>query len=86
MFSQSEAQARAVSVILVRSALQNETELKSIRAQLDTSLDMRVADLDVAGYQYGEGKPGGTVKSTLWHSDKSFRPEPSMLPRTKYLS
>lgn len=25
-----------------------------------------------------EGKPSGTVKSTLWHSDKSFRPEPSM--------
>lgn len=25
-----------------------------------------------------EGKPSGTVKSTLWHTDKSFRPEPSM--------
>jgi taurine dioxygenase len=25
-----------------------------------------------------DGKPSGTVKSTLWHSDKSFRPEPSM--------
>ncbi|MPY73542.1 MAG: TauD/TfdA family dioxygenase [Alphaproteobacteria bacterium] len=25
-----------------------------------------------------EGKPSGTVKSTLWHSDKSFRAEPSM--------
>jgi taurine dioxygenase len=24
------------------------------------------------------GKPSGTVKSTLWHSDKSFRPAPSM--------
>jgi len=24
------------------------------------------------------GKPSGTVKSTLWHSDKSFRPEPCM--------
>jgi len=23
-----------------------------------------------------EGKPSGKVKSTLWHSDKSFRPEP----------
>lgn len=23
-------------------------------------------------------KPSGTVKSTLWHSDKSFRPEPSL--------
>jgi taurine dioxygenase len=25
-----------------------------------------------------EGKPSGQVKSTTWHSDKSFRPEPSM--------
>lgn len=25
-----------------------------------------------------EGKPSGTVKSTQWHSDKSFRPAPSM--------
>jgi len=25
-----------------------------------------------------DGKPSGTVKSTQWHSDKSFRPEPSM--------
>lgn len=25
-----------------------------------------------------EGKPSGVVKSTMWHSDKSFRPEPSM--------
>ena len=25
-----------------------------------------------------DGKPSGTVKSTKWHSDKSFRPEPSM--------
>ncbi len=25
-----------------------------------------------------EGRPSGTVKSTMWHSDKSFRPEPSM--------
>jgi alpha-ketoglutarate-dependent taurine dioxygenase len=24
------------------------------------------------------GKPSGKVKSTTWHSDKSFRPEPSM--------
>ena len=24
------------------------------------------------------GRPSGTVKSTLWHSDKSFRPEPCM--------
>ena len=24
------------------------------------------------------GKPSGKVKSTLWHSDKSFRPEPCM--------
>ena len=23
------------------------------------------------------GKPSGTVKSTMWHSDKSFRPQPS---------
>ncbi len=25
-----------------------------------------------------DGKPSGAVKSTMWHSDKSFRPEPSM--------
>ena len=25
-----------------------------------------------------DGKPSGKVKSTLWHSDKSFRPEPCM--------
>lgn len=25
-----------------------------------------------------QGVPSGKVKSTLWHSDKSFRPEPSM--------
>jgi taurine dioxygenase len=25
-----------------------------------------------------EGRPSGAVNSTLWHSDKSFRPEPSM--------
>ena len=25
-----------------------------------------------------QGQPSGTVKSTLWHSDKSFRPEPCM--------
>lgn len=25
-----------------------------------------------------EGRPSGTVNSTMWHSDKSFRPEPSM--------
>jgi len=25
-----------------------------------------------------DGKPSGVVKSTRWHSDKSFRPEPSM--------
>lgn len=25
-----------------------------------------------------DGRPSGTVKSTQWHSDKSFRPEPSM--------
>ncbi len=25
-----------------------------------------------------DGKPSGKVKSTMWHSDKSFRPEPSM--------
>lgn len=25
-----------------------------------------------------DGKPSGVVKSTKWHSDKSFRPEPSM--------
>lgn len=25
-----------------------------------------------------DGKPSGIVKSTKWHSDKSFRPEPSM--------
>ena len=25
-----------------------------------------------------DGKPSGVVKSTMWHSDKSFRPEPSM--------
>ena len=25
-----------------------------------------------------DGKPSGTVKSTMWHSDKSFRSEPSM--------
>jgi taurine dioxygenase len=25
-----------------------------------------------------DGKPSGKVKSTTWHSDKSFRPEPSM--------
>ena len=25
-----------------------------------------------------DGKPSGTVNSTRWHSDKSFRPEPSM--------
>ena len=31
-----------------------------------------VSNLDAAG------KPSGTVNSTMWHSDKSFRPEPSM--------
>jgi taurine dioxygenase len=25
-----------------------------------------------------QGKPSGTVRSTMWHTDKSFRPEPSM--------
>ncbi len=25
-----------------------------------------------------DGKPSGVVKSTMWHSDKSFRPQPSM--------
>src|SRR6185312_14395621 len=25
-----------------------------------------------------DGKPSGTVKSTTWHTDKSFRPEPSL--------
>ena len=25
-----------------------------------------------------DAKPSGTVNSTMWHSDKSFRPEPSM--------
>ncbi len=25
-----------------------------------------------------EGRPSGIVNSTMWHSDKSFRPEPSM--------
>lgn len=25
-----------------------------------------------------DGKPSGTVNSTMWHSDKSFRPAPSM--------
>lgn len=31
-----------------------------------------VSNLDAAN------KPSGTVNSTLWHSDKSFRPEPSL--------
>jgi taurine dioxygenase len=26
----------------------------------------------------GDGKPSGTVASTSWHTDKSFRPEPSL--------
>jgi taurine dioxygenase len=25
-----------------------------------------------------DGKPSGVVKSTMWHTDKSFRPEPSL--------
>jgi alpha-ketoglutarate-dependent 2,4-dichlorophenoxyacetate dioxygenase len=25
-----------------------------------------------------DGRPSGTVKSTIWHTDKSFRPEPSL--------
>jgi alpha-ketoglutarate-dependent taurine dioxygenase len=34
--------------------------------------------LHVVSNLNAEGKPSGKVKSTTWHSDKSFRPEPSM--------
>jgi taurine dioxygenase len=34
--------------------------------------------LHVVSNLTAEGKPSGKVKSTTWHSDKSFRPEPSM--------
>jgi alpha-ketoglutarate-dependent taurine dioxygenase len=34
--------------------------------------------LHVVSNLNAEGKPSGKVNSTLWHTDKSFRPEPSM--------
>ena len=34
--------------------------------------------LHVVSNLNAEGKPSGKVKSTTWHSDKSFRPEPSL--------
>jgi taurine dioxygenase len=34
--------------------------------------------LHVVSNLNAEGEPSGKVKSTAWHSDKSFRPEPSM--------
>ena len=42
------------------------------RGTSDTPLVHVVSNLNA------DGKPSGTVKSTMWHSDKSFRPEPSM--------
>jgi len=36
-----------------------------------------IALLHVVSNLNAEGKPSGKVKSTTWHSDKSFRPEPS---------
>ena len=74
-----DTQAKVVPVILLRTALQNETELKSIRAQLDTSLDISVADLDVAGYQYGEGKPGVYVSAPGPSKDNGMGFLPLML-------
>ena len=51
--------------VLERHTLRNKGTNQNPLVHIVTNLD-------------GEGKPGGTVKSTLWHSDKSFRPEPSM--------
>lgn len=63
VFLIGETQAKAVPVILVRTALQNETELESIRTQLDTSIDVTVVELNVKGYQYGDDKSGVYVSA-----------------------
>ena len=50
---------------LERHTLRNKGTNENPQVHIVTNLD-------------GKGKPSGTVKSARWHSDKSFRPEPSM--------
>jgi len=49
-----------------------ERHTKRNKGDDDMPLVHIVSNLDA------EGKPSGTVNSTQWHSDKSFRPAPSM--------
>jgi Na+/pantothenate symporter len=62
-FSAGQKTAEKVPVILVRTSAENQTELASIRSQIDEELGVGVSSLDVAGYQYGDDRPGVYVSA-----------------------
>ena len=57
-FSAGQRVVENVPVILVRTSVKNETEISSIRSQINDELGVDVSSLDVAGYQYGDDKSG----------------------------
>ncbi len=63
IFSSGRKEIVNSPVILVRTAIENQIELRSIRAQIDENLPVSVSDLNVVGYEYGDDKPGVYVSA-----------------------
>ena len=61
-FQAGQSAVTNVSVMEVRTSLQNERELKAIRAQI-TESDINATALSVKGYDYGDDKPGVYVSA-----------------------
>ncbi len=61
-FQAGQSAVTNVSVLEVRTSLQNERELKAIRAQI-TESDINATALSVKGYDYGDDKPGVYVSA-----------------------
>ncbi len=63
IFSNGRKEIENTPIILVRTAIENKIELRSIRAQIDDNLPVSVSDLNVVGYEYGDDKPGVYVSA-----------------------
>ena len=63
IFSNGRKEIENSPVILVRTAIENQIELRSIRAQIDDNLPVSVSDLNVVGYEYGDDKPSVYVSA-----------------------
>ena len=62
-FSDGRKVIKNAPIILVRTAIENTIELRSIRAQIDDNLMVSISDINVVGYEYGDDKPGVYVSA-----------------------